>query len=140
MPILKNPRHEAFAQALARREPACKAYVSAGYEYNEGNCIRLKGNERIIERLNELLRSTEADTVLTIRERREICTEVARDKYVEPHVRVNATLAEAKHAGELVEKVALDARVKTTPEQVADAVRRSPALRDLALPGNLGNS
>jgi hypothetical protein len=32
MPALKNPRHEAFAQALARGMSASAAYVEAGYK------------------------------------------------------------------------------------------------------------
>jgi phage terminase small subunit len=32
MPTLKNPRHEAFAQALARGISASAAYVEAGYK------------------------------------------------------------------------------------------------------------
>jgi phage terminase small subunit len=32
MPLLKNPRHEAFAQALARGMSASAVYVEAGYK------------------------------------------------------------------------------------------------------------
>jgi hypothetical protein len=32
MPALKNPRHEAFAQALARCVSASAEYVEAGYK------------------------------------------------------------------------------------------------------------
>jgi hypothetical protein len=32
MPALKNPRHEAFAQGLARGMSASAAYVEAGYK------------------------------------------------------------------------------------------------------------
>jgi phage terminase small subunit len=42
MSVLKNPRHEAFAQALARGVPAAKAYVDAGYKPNRGNACALK--------------------------------------------------------------------------------------------------
>jgi hypothetical protein len=38
MPALKNPRHEAFAQALARSMSARAAYVEAGY-WAEGSKI-----------------------------------------------------------------------------------------------------
>jgi hypothetical protein len=32
MPILENPRHEIFAQGLARGSSAAAAYVEAGYQ------------------------------------------------------------------------------------------------------------
>jgi phage terminase small subunit len=54
MPILSNPRHEKFAQVLAEGKPATEAYQIAGYAPNYGNCIRLKGNERVGSRVAEL--------------------------------------------------------------------------------------
>ena len=54
MPILSNPRHEKFAQVLAEGKPATEAYQIAGYAPNDGNCIRLKGNERVGSRVAEL--------------------------------------------------------------------------------------
>lgn len=52
--VLSNPRHERFAQELARGKTADEAYVLAGYKQNDGNATRLKGNERILARLEEL--------------------------------------------------------------------------------------
>jgi phage terminase small subunit len=63
---LGNSRHERFAQALAKGEPACTAYVSAGYSANDGNAIRLKGNERIAARVDELLSKAAARTEITV--------------------------------------------------------------------------
>ena len=54
MGILANPRHERFVQALFEGETADAAYAKAGYKPNDGNCIRLKGNERVKARLAEL--------------------------------------------------------------------------------------
>ena len=54
MPIISNPRHEKFAQGLAQGKPATEAYQNAGYAPNDGNCIRLKGNERVGSRVAEL--------------------------------------------------------------------------------------
>jgi phage terminase small subunit len=54
MPILTNPRHEKFAQGLAQGKPATEAYQNAGYAPNDGNCIRLKGYERVRSRVAEL--------------------------------------------------------------------------------------
>ena len=51
---LRNPRHERFAQNLFEGMPASTAFEEAGYVPNDGNAIRLKGNERVQARLAEL--------------------------------------------------------------------------------------
>jgi phage terminase small subunit len=55
MPILQNPRHELFAQALAAGQNASQAYEHAGYKPNRGNATALKQNECISMRVSELL-------------------------------------------------------------------------------------
>ena len=47
MPALKNPRHEAFAQALARAMSASAGYVGAGYKANRPNAAALAREEHI---------------------------------------------------------------------------------------------
>jgi hypothetical protein len=42
MPILPNPRHEAFAQALARGKNATAAHEEAGYKPNRSTACQLK--------------------------------------------------------------------------------------------------
>lgn len=54
MPVLDNPRHEAFAQALAKGNSASEAYALAGYRRNEGNAGRLNRNEQVQRRVAEL--------------------------------------------------------------------------------------
>lgn len=54
MPVLKNPRHEAFCQHIIMGDSAYEAHAAAGYERNYGNAIRLKGNEKIERRIAEL--------------------------------------------------------------------------------------
>lgn len=55
MPVLKNARHEAFAQALAKGKSADDAYVSAGFKANRGNAARLNANESIRKRVDEII-------------------------------------------------------------------------------------
>lgn len=55
MQPLANPRHEAFAQALAKGTTADAAYVEAGFKPNRGNAIRLKANECIRLRVAALV-------------------------------------------------------------------------------------
>lgn len=54
MPILSNPRHEAFAQRLAGGMAINAAYCAAGYTGNTGNASRLHGKPEIIERVRQL--------------------------------------------------------------------------------------
>jgi hypothetical protein len=52
---LTNAKWERFAQELAKGKSANEAYELAGYKPNDGNCIRLKGNERVVTRVSELM-------------------------------------------------------------------------------------
>jgi hypothetical protein len=54
MPALKNPRHEAFAQTLARGMSASAAYAEAGYKANRHNAAALAREEHIRTRVTEL--------------------------------------------------------------------------------------
>jgi len=52
--MLRNGKWEMFAQGLSKGETADQAYINAGYKPNRGNAIRLKANESIQARLEEL--------------------------------------------------------------------------------------
>ncbi|MGO9233034.1 MAG: hypothetical protein ACLP4V_02675 [Methylocella sp.] len=66
MPVLRNARHERFAQELAKGKSAGRAYSLAGYSPNRGNYVRLKANESIRARVEEILAKSEAHAVVTI--------------------------------------------------------------------------
>lgn len=72
MPILKNQKHEAFAQALAKGQNADEAYQAAGFKANRGNAARLKANDNIRKRVAEIAESAanraEIDIARTLRE------------------------------------------------------------------------
>lgn len=55
MPILRNARHERFAQEIAQGKTADEAYAIAGYSKNRRNASRLKANEDIRKRIEEIL-------------------------------------------------------------------------------------
>lgn len=55
MPALGNPRHERFAQELAKGKSATEAYVLAGYRPSDSNAATLRGNQRISERVSEIV-------------------------------------------------------------------------------------
>jgi phage terminase small subunit len=65
MPIISNPRHERFAQELAKGKTADEAYEAAGYAQNRGNATRLKANESVVKRLSELQTRTAERAVVT---------------------------------------------------------------------------
>lgn len=54
MPVLKNARHEAFAQGLAKGLTADQAYQDAGFKPHRGNASRLSANENIRARVSEI--------------------------------------------------------------------------------------
>jgi len=51
---LRNTRHEAFAQALARGMTADAAYRTAGYREHRGSASRLRANANIQRRVAEI--------------------------------------------------------------------------------------
>jgi phage terminase small subunit len=52
--ILRNPRWEAFAHAIARGSTADAAYQEAGYAQSRGNASRLRAVEVVDRRIGEL--------------------------------------------------------------------------------------
>jgi phage terminase small subunit len=66
MPALDNPRHERFAQELAKGKTADEAYVLAGYAENRGNASRMKSDESIGGRVSELLSEASRSVEVTL--------------------------------------------------------------------------
>lgn len=54
MPALDNPRHERFAQELAKGKTQLEAYRLAGYRPDDGAANRLSGNVRVATRVKEI--------------------------------------------------------------------------------------
>ena len=54
MPILQNPRHEAFAQARAKGALLDDAYEDAGFAPGNGHASRLALTPKLAERIGEL--------------------------------------------------------------------------------------
>lgn len=106
MPILSNPRHERFAQELAKGKPATEAYEAAGFKPNEGNAGRLNRNEQVRKRLAEL-QATSAEragfTLEGLLDRAERAYELAM-KIDEPNAAINAVKEMGILSGQRVEK------------------------------------
>jgi hypothetical protein len=69
MTVLLNPRHEAFAQALAKGKTADEAYAQAGYRPHRSNASRLSANDNIRARVAELQHRTAEKATWTAAER-----------------------------------------------------------------------
>jgi phage terminase small subunit len=54
MPVLKNARHEKFAQALAKGSTADDAYENAGFKPDRGHASRLAANGNVQARVGEI--------------------------------------------------------------------------------------
>src|SRR5690348_15212934 len=117
MAILTNPRHEAFAQAVARGMSASAAYVQAGYKANRHNAAALAREQHIGTRVAELQEeqlaihqqasaAAAANKQVTIES---LIAEAARAKAVSEKggaaAAVSALTAKAKLAGMWREKV-----------------------------------
>lgn len=63
--MLDNPRHEAFAQALASGSTSDEAYVQAGFKANRGNACRLKADESVASRVKALQVVTMVEAVVS---------------------------------------------------------------------------
>lgn len=79
MPILDNPRHERFAQELAKGKSATEAYIAAGYDTNEDvarrAASRLLTKVDIKARVEELLSGAAERAGVTIER---VLTELAK--------------------------------------------------------------
>src|SRR3954469_12972599 len=106
MPPLENARQETFAQNVASAMSLVEAYKQAGYDRNDGNAARLKGNDRVTARIRELQDEAKKRTLVTIQtltaeleEARQLALEVSN-----PSAAVSATMGKAKLNGLLVDK------------------------------------
>jgi hypothetical protein len=107
MPVLTNPRHELFAQELAKGKSANEAYTVAGYRQCRQNAARLMSNDDIRARLAELQAITAKSTAITVES---ICRELDEANAVakergQASAMVSASALRAKLAGLLIEKV-----------------------------------
>ena len=124
MPALSNPRHELFAQVLAAGCNATEAYVKAGYRLNKGNAGRLKANERIRKRVDELqarnVQAQEAAVGVTIEQLRTQFAEAydMAKELSQPTAMVAATTAQAKLAGLWIER---SEQMRKQPDEMSDA-------------------
>ena len=101
MPALQNHRHELFAQGLVEGKSANQSFIDAGYAENNGNAIRLKGNEKVRNRVAELQAHHQKRhdvTVDTLTDEYEVARELALG-IEQPSAAISATSGKAKLHG-----------------------------------------
>lgn len=120
MPALDNPRHERFAQELAKGKSASEAYVAAGYGESRSAASRLSTNVNVQARLAELQERSAKKTEVTLEtltaeldEAREIAIKLGQ-----PSAMVAATREKAVLLGMRVEK--RESTHKTDPKAMTD--------------------
>jgi hypothetical protein len=78
MPVLENPRHEAFAQGLASGLTATEAYERAGYRGGGSHAWRLHGTEEVRARVRELQEATALRAGMSREEAVAMCIEILK--------------------------------------------------------------
>jgi phage terminase small subunit len=123
MPALQNPKHERFAQELAKGKSQVEAYVEAGYKPNDGHAARLAGDGRISARVAEILDRGAIRTEITLASLMQEAAEIqaAALKAKQHSAAVAALTAKAKLAGLWIDKAENTNRNVADPAEVSDA-------------------
>jgi phage terminase small subunit len=80
-----KPRHEKFAQGIAKGKTATKAYIDAGFSKNgaDGAACKLQGNARIAARIKELQQKSVNALDFSREDYQRLCLE--RFRKLDPH-------------------------------------------------------
>lgn len=153
MPVLKNQRHETFAQLLAKGKTADEAYQLAGFKPNRGNAATLKANQSILDRVAEIQGNAAKKVGITVQSLAEELEEARGIALAEKQssAAVSATMGKAKLFGLGVENRKLSGSVQiiTITPQHLDGLTNDeldrleaayPVLRKLGLVGGDGGS
>lgn len=106
MPILENPKHERFAQELAKGTSQTEAYPLAGYKPNDGHASRLAGKGNICARVVELQSKGAERAIVTVESLIQEAAEIQAAALAEGNhaAAVSALTAKAKLSGLWIER------------------------------------
>lgn len=106
MPVLSNPRWEAFAQALAKGKTQEEAYEAAGYKPSRHHASRLATNGNVQARLAELQEKAAERALVTIESLTDELEEarLLAMKEGQPSAAAAAVMGKARLHGKLVDK------------------------------------
>ena len=130
---LRNGQHARFAQLIAGDMDASEAYRQTHPGVKDKTAWECASvlSRKLKDRVNWIKAQFHTENVFTQRERRQHLTEIGCDKKQRATDRIAAIMADAKLAGQLVEKSEVTTRERLTPEQISEAMRRSPVLAAL---------
>lgn len=139
MPVLKNARHERFAQDLAKGKTAEKAYVDAGYKANRHNAAALAREQHISTRVSELQAPAVKRTEITVQSLADELEEARAIALAEKQssAAVSATMGKAKLFGLGVENRRLTGTLQLitiTPQMIEALTPDERALFRSAIP------
>lgn len=119
MAALTNPKHERFAQELAKGKSQAEAYAEAGYAPSEPNASRLTRNDKVAARVAEILErgalraevsiATLTQDLLRLRDKGEALRDAAGLS-----VARNSVMDIAKLNGLVIDKAQVDQSVQVT--------------------------
>jgi phage terminase small subunit len=123
MPVLDNPKHERFAQELAKGRSQAEAYAEAGYTPSEQHASRLARNGKVQARVAEIQDRGAIRTEITLASLMEEAAEIqaAALKANQHSAAVAALTAKAKLAGLWIDKAENTNRNVANPAEVSDA-------------------
>lgn len=134
MPALENPKHERFAQELAKGRTADEAYAEAGYKPDRGNACRLTAKDSVAGRVAEIQERAAIRTEITvasITDRLLAIAQKAEGKDEAPMLAVaRASLMDAaKLNGLIIDKSAV---AQTSLEELLDRIDAAPGTAEAA--------
>jgi hypothetical protein len=120
MAALKNPKHERFAQEIAKGETQVEAYAKAGYAPNRSHAARLVANGSIAKRVAEIQNKAAERTVVTVES---ILRDLEEDRAFarengSASAAVTATMGKAKIAGLIIDKAEVKLISELSDEEV----------------------
>ena len=135
MPILRNQRHEMFAQAVVKGKTFVEAQEIAGYTRNHGNASTLAA--KCADRINELKSRAEKGVNVTVAG---LCGDLDRvlelaERVDSPGSAVAAIMAKAKLCGLITDKQQVSVETVTNDMELA---RWITARLDDAKPHDVG--
>jgi hypothetical protein len=138
MPVLKNARHELFAQSIAQGKTQAEAYQLAGYKDDRRNASHLRDRPEIEERIRQLTTKNAEKVEITAQylTNRLIRLADRAEERGNESAAVSALDKAAKINGFGLDKTHVSIENNVTPD--ADSLRK--ALLDHVLAGRAGDS
>lgn len=126
MPALKNPKHERFAQELAKGKSQIEAYEAAGYRPNPSAASRLSDDVNICERVAEITERGAIRAEITVasllEELEEARMAALGAETPQSSAAVSASMSKAKLLGLVVDKA--EAKVEATVNEIRRTIVR----------------